>query len=66
MHNILVTSVKICVSAYEIKSLFKKKSTGGGGGWGRVAQRRQSCFPPSSPKFESRLWQDFFLLLLSL
>ena len=35
--------------------------------WGGcVAQRKHSCLPPSSPRFESRLYQDFFSLLLGL
>ena len=32
--------------------------------WG--VQRKHSCFPPSSPGFESQLCQDFFSLLLNL
>ena len=33
---------------------------------GCLAQWKHSCFPPSSPGYESRLGQDFFSLLLSL
>ena len=33
---------------------------------GCIAQRKHSCFPPSSPGFESCLYRDFFPLLLSL
>ena len=35
------------------------------GEWGScIAQCKHSCFPPSSPRFESHLRQDFFSLLL--
>ena len=35
--------------------------------WGGcIAERKHSCFPPSSPGFESCLYQDYFPLLLSL
>ena len=33
---------------------------------GCVAQRKHSCFPPSSPGFESQLCRDFFSPLLKL
>ena len=33
---------------------------------GCIAQRKHSCFPPSSPGFDFRLCQDFLSLLLSL
>ena len=36
-----------------------------GGVGGCIAQRKQSCYTPSRPGFESRLCQDFFSLLLS-
>ena len=33
---------------------------------GCIAQRKRSCFPPSSPRFESRHCQDFFLEIVLL
>ena len=38
----------------------------GPGGGGCVSQRKHSCFKPSSPGFESRLYREFFSIVLSL
>ena len=45
-----------------ISHYFPSKGTQGG----CVAQRKHSCVPPNSPRFESQHLQDFFSLLLSL
>ena len=52
---IKITRVVVVQSSFEENAGFE----------GCVAQRKHSCFPPSSPRFESRLCRDFLSSLLS-